>query len=244
MGNFLKMRGRKVFCIKVGGSLLFQENEPDANYIKKLCSILKELAGEGKVCVVVGGGFIAQKYVSTARELGAQESFCDLIGIEAVRNNARLLIAALGEDLCYPSPPSSFQEAVRALASDKKILVLGGFQPGQSTNAVAASIADYARSKILINATDVDGVYTSDPEKDPKAKKIEEMTIDDLIKLINTYSHKAGEYPLFDIVASQMLKRGGISLVVLDGKDPENIKKVIKGERIGTLIKPKKTGKA
>lgn len=138
---------------------------------------------------------------------------------------------------------STGQEAVRALVSDKKILVLGGFQPGQSTNAVAASIADYARSKMLINATDVDGVYSSDPEKDPKAKKIDEMTIDDLIKLINTYSHKAGEYPLFDIVAAQMLKRGGIRLVVLDGKDPENIKKAIKGERIGTLIKPKKPGK-
>jgi len=65
------MRGRKVFCLKVGGSLLFRDNESDTAYIQKLCSILKELAGEGKVCVVVGGGFIAQEYVSTARELGA-----------------------------------------------------------------------------------------------------------------------------------------------------------------------------
>ena len=243
MENFLKMRERKVVCLKVGGSLLFRKNDPDNVYIQKLGTVLKELTSEGKVCVVVGGGFIAHKYVSTARKLGAQESFCDLIGIEVARNNARLLIAALGEDVCYPSPPNSFQEAVKALATDKKILVLGGFQPGQSTNAVAASIADYTRSKTLINATNVDGVYTSDPKKDPNAKKIEEMAIDDLINLIKTHSHKAGKYPLFDIVAAEILKRGNISLIVLNGKDPENIKKAIEGEHIGTLIKPTKTPK-
>ena len=221
------MRGRKVFCLKVGGSLLFRDNEPDTAYIQKLCSVLKELAGEGKVCVVVGGGFIAQEYVSTARELGAQESFCDLIGIEVARNNARLLIAALGEELCYPSPPSSFQEAVRALASDKKILVLGGFQPGQSTNAVAASIADYTRSEILINATDIDGVYTSDPEKDPKAKKFDRITY---LEALNK------RLRVMDATALSLCLDNKLPIIVFDLETHNSIQKVVLGEQIGTLV--------
>lgn len=118
------------------------------------------------------------------------------------------------------------------------IVVLGGLQPGQSTNAVAALAAEAMRADLLVNATDVGGVYTADPRKDPNAKKLDKVTPEELMTILSTEGFRAGEYQLMDPLAIRIIQRSGLPVVIVDGRDPSNIEKALRGKRIGTRIVP------
>ncbi|MFX0132839.1 MAG: UMP kinase [Candidatus Hodarchaeota archaeon] len=221
--------------IKVGGSLIQDTNgEIRTNYLKELVKVLKKIKENNEIAIIVGGGKSARTYITAARELGAPEAFSDEIGIEITKIHARLLISALGE-LAYPKTFDSLSEAVSAFESGK-IIILGGLQPGQSTNAVASLMAERLNANLLINATNVSGVYTADPKKDPSAKKIDVLNISDFIKMVNLKKAKAGEYSLFDYVAYLIIKRSKIPIIFISGEDPKNILRIINGEKIGTKI--------
>ena len=83
-------------------------------------------------------------------------------------------MAALG-DAAPQEIPDTYAQAAR-LAQPGRIVVMGGVAVGQTTDAVAALLAEYVHADKIIVATSVDGVYTADPEKDPAAKKLERMT--------------------------------------------------------------------
>jgi len=227
-----------MFVVKIGGSILFDDqNQINNKLVSKYAKTIRNVFSESKkkCAIVVGGGKIARKYISSARSLGATEAYNDVLGIEAAKLNARLIISALG-DLAYPDPPENFQEFQDLFALTDKILVCGGFQPGQSTNAVAAVIAELTKAEKLINLTDVDGVYSADPDLSPDAKLLREISINDFISLIASHETKAGQYPLFDNTAVQIVQRSKIKLQFVNGNNPENLKKAILNEKIGTLI--------
>jgi len=158
----------------------------------------------------------------------------DQIGIMVSRLNASLLIAAL-KDIAFPSIPKNIEELKEYFLSNK-IIVMGGFQPGQSTDAVAALSAETIKADFLIYAKDVDGVYTKDPNKDPSAKKIEQISIKELLKLVINNKVWAGEYELIDLVAVKIIERSKIPTWIVSGLNVENIKKVLLKEHIGTKI--------
>jgi len=113
---------------------------------------------------------------------------------------------------------------------------MGGLQPGQSTNAVAALVFEIIGADILINATDVEGIYSEDPRKNPKAKKYDEISIKDLFRIISSEKTIAGSYDLLDILAVTIIARSEIPTWILNGRDPKNIDKLINGGHIGTKI--------
>lgn len=220
-------------AVKIGGHLF--PFELDAARISSYAEVFLKLRSEGhQILAVAGGGEVSRKYISAARQLGATEAFCDELGIKVACLNARLLITKLGGD-AYPRPPSNNEELRLALASGK-IVVLGGLHPGQSTNAVAAVASEEMRADILINATNVEGVYSADPKKDPKAKLLDEVKSSKLIDLLGSKSFGAGGYELFDMVAIKIVERSKIPVVIIDGRDPENIIRVIRGEKLGTRL--------
>ncbi|MHA1298785.1 MAG: UMP kinase [Candidatus Helarchaeota archaeon] len=221
--------------LKLGGSLIQDTNgNIRIEYLKNLVRFLKKIIENNELAIIIGGGKSARSYISTARELGAPETLSDEIGIEIAKIHARLLIAALGE-LAYPNTFSSLSTAVSAFESGK-VIILGGLQPGQSTNAVASLLAERIKADLLINATNVSGVYTKDPKKDPNAKKKDIININDLGELIDKEKSKAGEYALFDYVAYLIIKRSKVPTLFISGEDPKNIIKAINGEKIGTKI--------
>ncbi len=223
--------------LKIGGSLIQDESgniilERFAEYAKTILKLRKE--NMDIPAIILGGGKIARKYIEAARKLGAPESLCDEIGIRATQLNAQLMVGALDRE-AYPTIPETLQEVAGAVATGK-IVVVGGLQPGQSTNAVAALVAERIKADILINVTDVDGVYTKDPKKDPNAKKIDKITIKEIQEIISEKGFSAGKYELFDPVALKILERSKIPAWIISGEDPQNILKVVAGENIGTRI--------
>jgi uridylate kinase len=162
------------------------------------------------------------------------ESLCDHLGILASRLNARLLVDGLGE-YAFPEVPTTIDELKHYFASGK-IVAMGGLTPGHSTNAVAAIAAETIKADLFINATDVDGVYTADPSKDPKATKLEEVSIEDLTKILSKADMSAGAYELMDSLALRIIQRSKIPTIILNGRKPDNLLKALRNEAIGTQI--------
>jgi uridylate kinase len=218
--------------LKLGGFAF--DSELSGKKLGTYAKVIKEFSRRNRLVVVTGGGSIARKYIVAARDLGASEFVCDQIGVRVSRSNAKLLAASL-EGAAYSKIPESSDDLMESIDSGL-IVVMGGLQPGQSTNAVAALAAEAMRADLLVNATKVDGAYTADPRRDPNAKKLDEVTPDELMKILSTEGFKAGEYDLMDPLALRIIKRSGIEVVIVDGRDPSNIAKALQGRRIGTKI--------
>ena len=218
--------------IKLGGFAF--SNDDRQPLVEKYVKLFKGLVDEHHLVVVAGGGRIARYYIRAAREMDVPESLCDHLGILASRLNARLLVDGLGE-YAFPQVPTSIDELKHYFASGK-IVGMGGLTPGHSTNAVAAIAAETIKADLFINATDVDGVYTSDPSKDSKATKLDEVTVDQLSKILSKMNITAGAYDLMDPLALRIIQRSKIPTTILDGRTPTNVLKALQNERAGTRI--------
>ncbi|NQE52742.1 Uridylate kinase [ANME-1 cluster archaeon GoMg3.2] len=205
----------------------------DAARIKALAGVLDELAESYTLYVVTGGGAIARDGINIARDLGANEAYCDYVGIAVTRLNAKLLITALKN--ANPEPFSDYKEAA-AMQKDNKIAVMGGVSPGHTTDAVAAILAEYVDADRLIVVTSVDGVYDADPHVYPDAKKYDRLTAKELVALTMKKVLKAGLQIVIDPVAAKIIERSGIETIVIDGRNPRNITGAVHGDHHGTVI--------
>ena len=227
----------KTIVISLGGSILIPLLEK--NKIKEYIPVLSEIAAQHRLFVVVGGGGEARRYITVARDLGIDEGTSDEIGILITRLNANLLIAALGER-AYPKVAESHAEA-KKFAESGKIVVMGGITPGQTTDAVAAVLAERVGASVFINVTSVDGIYSADPKKDKKAQRFETLTPKQLLAIVGGTALTAGSNTVLDIVAARVVERSHIPLVVLDGRKPENLSRaILTGEFHGTVVSEKK----
>lgn len=212
-----------------------KDEEPDTTYIRSLSKVLIGLSARYKLFVVTGGGKIARHYIKAGRDLGADESFLDEMGIEVTRLNARLMIVALGERACH-TPPKNYDEALHA-AKNSSIVVMGGVSPGITTDAVSALLAERVRAIRLVNATSVSGAYTEDPKKNPDAKMIPRMSHRELVSLVSITPSGAGPNTVFDPVGARVLERSKIVLSIVDGRDLANLREAIEGKAFsGTLV--------
>ncbi len=216
-----------LIVLSVGGSILAKELKPDS--FQGYADVLKELSKEHDIIVVTGGGVAARDYINVARSTGANEVDCDFIGIDITRLNAKLLISALG-DAAYHEPPKDYKEAQSVLSSGK-IIIMGGVIPGQTTDAVAAILTEYLGADLLVISTAVDGVYSADPRKDPKAVKYETMTAKQLVDTVMKNEMKAGSKSPVDPLAAKIIERCNIETIVMEGSDPQNVLKVIMQEK-------------
>ncbi len=222
---------KKRIVIKLSGRVFGIEDSE--KLLKDYATFLVKISKVCQPIIIAGGGKIARHYISHARSSGADESTLDELGIEVSRLNAKLLIYAL-KDKAYPHPPTTLTETRHAVDSGL-IVVAGGLHPGQSTNGTAALIAEKVQASEFLNATDVDGIYDSDPRKNPKAKKFKRI---ELRKLRNILVHEdslAGGYDLMDIVALKVIERSKIKTRVLKA-DISILEKAIKGSPVGTEI--------
>jgi len=222
--------------ISIGGSVLAPDL--DADRVAGHAAAVERVVDEGgEVGVVVGGGGTARKYIGAARRLGANEVQLDQIGIDVTRINARLLIAAL-DDRAAPSPAHEYEEAGEALRRGD-VPVMGGVMPGQTTDAVAAALAEYVDADLLVYATSVDGVFSADPDSDPDAEQYSRLTGTELVDLVAPMSRGAGASAPVDLLAAKLIERSKMRTVVLDGTDPDAVASaVFDGEHSGTDVVP------
>lgn len=230
------MKPRENYVVKLGGHVLIDEKgAPRKDVLSGYVDIVARLWGEGlNLHTVVGGGRVARLYIETLAFLDTPKALQDIMGIEVAKINAKLLTYALRSKRVNAFFTDSFS-SVNQLADS--LCVMGGVSPAQSTTAVAALLAEAVRAIKLIVATDVDGLYSEDPKKNPQAKLLRRATLKEVMEILKTES-EPGSYKLFDSVALQVIARSKIPTCLVNGLDPRNVEKAIKGEDVGTLIIP------
>ena len=218
--------------IKLSGSLF--SFDTTSKQLKEYVELIKKIGEHYQPVIVTGGGKIARFYINLSRELGLDESGLDLTGIQVSHLNAKLLIAGLG-DLCYPITPKNLEEISLALISDK-IIITGGIYPGQSTNATSALIAERIGAIKFFNATDVDGIYDSDPRTNANATRFDSIKVRDCIDILKNEKSMAGTYDLMDLISLKVIERSKLPTVVFKA-NIQDIEKLVLGEgKMGTEI--------
>jgi uridylate kinase len=222
--------------VSIGGSVLAPDLEPGR--VESYATAIEGLVEAGhELGVVAGGGGVAREYIETARALGGNEIELDELGIAVTRLNARLLIAALGETAA-PSPAESLDEAEIALRRGE-VAVMGGTAPGHTTDAVGTALAESVGANLLVFATSVPGVFDADPNTEEGAEKFDELTAEELIEVVRSIEIEAGSNAPVDLLAAKLLGRSGLRAIVLDGTDPDAIRRAVEtGEHEGTEIAP------
>ena len=203
--------------LKIGSSLF----DTPAEGVERL---KKFIAGfNGSLAFVVGAGRAYKSAIENYRSLKFPEGFLDQLGIELTHVNAMAIARAIEGVHCR-----TFKDVEKNWIRRP---VTGGQVPGQSTDAVAAELADFLGADILIFVKDVGGIYTKDPKEESGARPIRKMEFGDLREFIPD-STKAGHYGVLDGQAIQIIMRSKIPTRVI-GPDMD----ISKGTAIGSVIK-------
>ncbi|MBS7607444.1 UMP kinase [Candidatus Bathyarchaeota archaeon] len=220
--------------VRIGGSVI--ASPPNPGLIRKYAELISDLRSRGhEVAVVVGGGRLAREFIGWAHELGLSEQEQDELAISVSRLFAQMLAMRIG-GYGWRTVPVTIEEAARML-NERGVVIMGGIKPGMTTDTVAALIASEVKAEIIVKATDQDGVYTKDPRKYPDAKKIDELSFEELDEMLAENRHRAGIHQIIDPEAARILREKRIKTVVVNGFKPENILLAINGAAVGTIIR-------
>ena len=218
--------------ISLGGSVLLAD-EIDETFFRKLKHFLKQ-QHDKKIFIVVGGGPPAREYINKARKLQVPEPMLDKIGIAITRVNALFLTFQLLDTVS--SIPHSTKEAV---ASSEALVVMGGTTPGHSTDFVGAELAGMINADLFIIATNVDGVYTTDPREDMNAEMYKSISVAELLEKYGESWNAAGSNVIIDGPALKKIQAERIPTVVINGKYIERLKQVLSHQSFhGTRLVP------
>ncbi|WP_125711685.1 UMP kinase [Companilactobacillus kedongensis] len=232
----------KRIILKVSGEALAGEKGFGINppVIKKIAEQIKSIHELGvEIAIVCGGGNIWRG--ETGAEMGMDRAQADYMGMMATVMNGLALQDGL-EQLDVPTrvqtsiemrqvaEPYIRRRAVRHLEKGRVVIFAGGTgNPYFSTDTTSVlRAAEIEADVILMAKNNVDGVYSADPKKDPNAKKYDELTQLDIINK---------NLGVMDSTASSLSMDNNIPLIVFNLNKPENIKRVVQGENIGTIIK-------
>ncbi len=231
------MAKRQTKILSIGGSIIIPATGFDIAFLKKFKAlILGEVTKGTRFILVVGGGATARTYQAGLKALiGSNNHTLDLIGIETTRLNAnfvRLFFGphAYGEVIFDPTKPVKTQ---------KSIIVACGWKPGCSTDADAVLLARAYGAKELINVSNIEYVYTKDPNKFADAEKVEVIDWETYRREIVGDTWTPGKNSPFDPIASRDAEKYGMSVSIVRGSDLLEVKKAIQGKKFkGTIIRP------
>jgi uridylate kinase len=210
----------------------------DATQAMEIARRIKEVRTLGvDVAIVIGAGNLWRGKIGL--EMGMDQATADYMGMLGTVMNALLLMDALEQqdvmtrvmtaiEMRSVAEPYIRRRAIRHLEKGRVVIFGGGTgNPFFSTDTAAALRATEIGADVLIKATKVDGVYDSDPKKNPEAKKFDEMTYMDTINLRLT---------VMDPTAITMCMEHKLPILVLNLWDMGVLKKALFGEKVGTIV--------
>jgi len=224
---------KETVVVSLGGSVLYSGEKFDSAKAKKICGVLNKAAERFNLIVVVGGGPLARKKVEFIRKKGGSEFHADTVAIQATRENAKKVEKLLKNGVFV----TQFSQAPALLAKGKTV-VSGGMIPGITTDSVSMLFAEMAGAKRLVNVSNVDGIYDSDPRKNPYAKKFARLTHEKLVRMAaEADSRKARENFVFDLVAAKLSARSKMPLF-FSSSDSRALEKALLGIKTygGTIV--------
>lgn len=226
------------FILSLGGSLIVTEDGIQLDYLQKFNDYIRgKISQNYQFFIVCGGGVTARKYQQAVKKIipsHARTENLDWIGISATRLNA-LLLQTIFKDIAYPEVISNYERFDSKLATFP--LVLGaGWKPGYSTDYDTVLLAEHYQADTIINLTNIDYVYESDPRKNPDAKPIKQMNWTDLLQITGT-EWVAGLNVPFDPIGAQKARDLGLKVIICNGQDLDNLELLLTDRDFtGTII--------
>jgi uridylate kinase len=227
--------------LKLSGEALAGEKGQglDFKVVEILADQIKAVHELGvRLSLVVGGGNFVRG--TTASAQGLDRVSADYMGMLATVINAlaiqdvlekkgvmtRVMTAIRMESL---AEPYIRRRAVRHLEKGRLVIFAAGTgNPFFSTDTAGVLRALEVESEVILKGTNVDGIYTADPRKDPKATFLPELTYQEAI--VNGYA-------VMDANAFALCKENRLPIVVFNLSQPDAIARVLRGERVGTIVR-------
>ena len=232
----------KRVLLKLSGEALKGETSFGINphTVKETANQIKEIYDLGcEIGIVCGGGNIWRG--KTGEELGIERAQADYMGMLATIMNSLALQNALEQagvptrclsalEVQAVAEPYIRRRAIRHLEKGRVCIFAGGLgNPYFSTDTAAATRAiEIGADVVLMAKNGTEGVYDSDPRKNPNAKMYEELSFSEVLNK---------NLAVMDSTAASLCKDNGMKLIVFNMNKPGNIVKAVKGEHIGTLVK-------
>jgi uridylate kinase len=227
--------------LKISGEALKEKGSSDSvspQIVQKVAASIAEVRKMGiEVAVVVGGGNIWRGLAASHR--GMNRATADYMGMLATVINGMALMSAL-EDLGHPTrvqtaiqmnnvaEPFIVRKAIRHLENGRVVIFVAGTgNPFFSTDTTAALRANEIGAEVILKATKVDGIYDSDPKKNPSAVRFDTLTYSEAI---------SRRLEVMDSTAFSLCMDNAMPIIVFDMSDPENIIRAVRGEKVGTLV--------
>ena len=224
--------------MSIGGSLIVPNGGIDIDFLSNLNLFIREQLVQNKnrqFFLVTGGGMTTRHYQKAAQgALGHEITNDDLdwLGIHATRLNAHL-VRTIFRDIAHPVIIDDYN-VIRKVS--EPVLVGSGWKPGWSTDYDAVMFCEDYGAKTIINLSNIAQVYDCDPKQNKNAKPISRISWPDFRKLVGDEWIPGMNAP-FDPIASQRAEEIGAKVVVLNGKDFDNLRKYYRGEDfVGTII--------
>ena len=230
----------KRVLIKISGEALAAEKKTgfDFDFVTRVCSVVKECAEQGvQVGIVIGGGNFWRGVKDGAGKV--ERVSADRMGMLATVMNC-LAVAdvfrQLGADARVQTSVDiqgvgerySTDKSIEYLEQGKVVLFAGGTGcPFFSTDTAAVLRALEIRADAILLAKNVDGVYDDDPRVNPAAVKFDEISYEEVL---------ARRLAVMDAAATSLAMDNGLPVEVFALAEPENILRVLRGEKIGTSV--------
>lgn len=224
---------REKLVIAVGGSLLIPE-QIDTLFISHLKEMVEQLTQGGyQMILVIGGGKTSRNYHHAARQFShITDTDLDWIGISTIALNCEFMRRIFADLDVYPLPITRNQDMS---SIDNRVVIVGAWEPGHSSDYNAVDIAHRVGAKRVINLSNVSYVYDSDPRENPSAQKFDSLSWDEYQQLVPQQWTPNMSAP-FDPIASQKAKELSMTVAIL-GASIENLKSYLQGKEFeGTLI--------
>lgn len=227
--------------LKISGEALREPGSADTvspHIVQRMAQEIGLVRKKGvQIAVVVGGGNIWRGLAASHR--GMNRATADYMGMLATVINGMALMSALEElgfstrvqtalHINHVAEPFILRRALRHLDNGHIVIFVAGTgNPFFSTDTTAALRANEIGAEIILKATKVDGVYDSDPMKNPSAKKFEHITFIEALE---------NRLQVMDSTAFSLCMDNSMPIVVFNMSEPSNIMRVVCGEQIGTLV--------
>ncbi|MEK7523996.1 MAG: UMP kinase [Patescibacteria group bacterium] len=226
--------------IKLSGEVLLGNvaNGIDNRVLEALCKEVLEIQRAGvEVVIVIGGGNIWR--YRDFKDTGIERVTSDNIGMLATIMNAVAMQSmfekmgvecrvASAIDIPQIAEPYLRRKVIRHLEKKRIVICAGGTgSPFFTTDSAAALRALETNCRVLLKATNVEGVYDKDPDKFKNAKKFEKLTYHEVLEM---------DLAFMDQAAVSLCKESSLPIIVFNLKTRGNIKKAVMGEKVGTII--------
>lgn len=234
MGNNQKDK----LVISVGGSLIIPNGGIDIRFLQDFNTFLRQQLSrnsEGQFFLVAGGGRTAKHYIDAGQDVvghSLSPDDLDWLGIHASRLNAHL-IRTIFRDIAHPQVIKHYEIILKVT---EPVAVAAGWKPGWSTDYCAVMLCQDYNVSTVINLSNIDKVYDKDPKKFADARAIDKINWTDFRKLVGDTWVPRMNVP-FDPIASKLAQELGVKVVILNGKNFDNMQNYFEGkEFVGTTI--------